>query len=80
MMMTMFSPNSRARKGEKERGEVKEEYDGISREEKGNADYGEMVKPSQQHVPPCVKGVEWGLDTRGLRMFFINCLFLGYVD
>ena len=21
-----------------------------------------------QHVAPCVKGVEWGLDTRGLEM------------
>ena len=22
---------------------------------------GEMVQPSQQHVAPCVKGIEWGL-------------------
>ena len=28
-----------------------------------------MVQPSQQHVVPCVKVVEWGFDTRGLRMF-----------
>jgi len=34
----------------------------------GSADYGGMVQPSQQHVAPCVKGVEWGLGTRGLRM------------
>ena len=27
----------------------------------GNADYGRMVQPSQQHVVPCVKEVEWGL-------------------
>ena len=27
-----------------------------------------MVQPSQQHVAPCVKGVEWVLGTRGLRM------------
>ena len=33
-----------------------------------NADYGGMVQPSQQHVALCVKGVEWGFGTRGLRM------------
>ena len=27
-----------------------------------------IVQPSQQHVVPCVKGVEWGLGTRGLRI------------
>ena len=27
-----------------------------------------MLQPSQQHVALCVKGVEWGLGTRGLRM------------
>ena len=27
-----------------------------------------MVQPSQPHVAPCVKGVEWGLGTRDLRM------------
>ena len=26
------------------------------------------MQPSQQHVAPCVKEVDWGLDTRGLRM------------
>ena len=37
-------------------------------EEERNVDYGGMVQPSQQHVAPCVKGVEWGLGTRGLRI------------
>ena len=37
-------------------------------EEEGNADYREMVQSSQQHIAPCVKGVEWGLKTRGLRL------------
>ena len=32
------------------------------------ADYGGMVQPSQQHVAPCVKGVEQGLGTKGLRI------------
>ena len=27
-----------------------------------------MVQPSQQHVAPCVRGVEWGLDMKVLRM------------
>ena len=36
--------------------------------EEENADYGGMVPPSQQHIVPCVKEVEWGLGTRGLRM------------
>ena len=30
--------------------------------------YGRLVQPSQQYVAPCVKGVDWGLGTRGLRM------------
>ena len=38
---------------------MKREYGGG-----GNADYGGMVQPSQQHVAPCVKVVEWGLGTR----------------
>ena len=37
-------------------------------EEEGNADYGGMVRPSQHHVAPCVKGIKWGLGKRGLRM------------
>ena len=49
-------------------GEGGGEGGGICGEEKGNADYGGMVQPSQQHVVPCVKGVEWGLGTRGLRI------------
>ena len=56
----MIAPNSRTHKGE-----VKEEYGGIwGGEEEGNTDYGGMVQPSQQHVAPCVKVVEWGFDTR----------------
>ena len=27
-----------------------------------------IVLPSQQHVAPSIKGVEWGLGTRGLRI------------
>ena len=53
----MIAPNSRARKGVKERKKVNVEYGGICGEEEGNADYGEMVLPRQQHVAPCVKGV-----------------------
>ena len=45
---------SRAHEGKKERGEMKGECGGICGEEEGNADYGEMVQPSQQHVAPCV--------------------------
>ena len=26
------------------------------------------MHPSQQHVAPCVKGVEWGFGSRGLKM------------
>ena len=40
----------------------------IRGEQEGNADYGGMVQPSQQHVALCVKGVKWKLGTRGLRM------------
>ena len=64
----IIATNSRARKGGKKRGEVKEEYGGIWGEEEGNADYGGLVQPSQQHVAPCVKVVERGFRTRGLRM------------
>ena len=39
--------------------------------EEVNADYGGLVQPSQQDVAPCVKGVEWGLDTRGLKVHTI---------
>ena len=31
--------------------------------EERNAVYEGMVQHSQQHVAPCVKGVEWGLGT-----------------
>ena len=42
----------------------KEELEDKSR--RGNAEYGGMVQPNQQHVARCEKGFEWGLDTRGL--------------
>ena len=45
------------------RGEVMGEYGKIGGNEEGNADYGGIVQPSQQHAAPCVKGVEWGLGT-----------------
>ena len=37
-----------------------------------------LVQPSQQHVAPYVKGVEWGSDTRGLRMVaaFRTCILV----
>ena len=38
-------------------------------EEEGNADYGGLVQPSQQHLHHVyIKGVQWGLGTRGLGM------------
>ena len=36
--------------------------------EEGNAGYGGMVQPSEQHVAPCVKVVYGGLGTKGLRI------------
>ena len=47
-VMMVIAPNSRARKGDKERGEVKGEYGGIWKE--GNADYGGMVNPVSNMV------------------------------
>ena len=41
------------------------------KEFEGNVDYSGMVQPSQQHIAPCVKGVEWGLGTTALKMFSI---------
>ena len=43
------------------------EYGGNWEEEDGNADYGGMVQPSQQHVAPCVKVVESGFGRKGRR-------------
>ena len=60
----MIAPNSRARKGDKEKGE----YGGIWEDEEWNADCGGMVQLSQQHIAPRVKGVEWGLGRRSLRI------------
>ena len=48
-MMIIFL-NSRAHKGKKERGEVKEEYGGVCGEEEGNADYGRIVGGILHHV------------------------------
>ena len=42
--MMMIAPDSRARKGDKKRGEVKGEYGRIWGEEEENADYGGMVQ------------------------------------
>ena len=41
--MVMIPPNCHARKGGKERGEVKGKYGRIRGEKEGNADYGGMV-------------------------------------
>ena len=59
--MILIVSNFRSRKEGKERGQLKEEYGGISGEVEGDADYGGMVQTSQQHV-------EWDFGTRGLRM------------
>ena len=69
-MLMIIAPNYRAHRGKEERGEVKGLgiYARVCGEEEGNADYGGRVQPSQQHVVPCVKVVEWGFGTRGLRM------------
>ena len=59
-----------ARRGErrrKKRGDEEGAWKNL-REEEGNSDYDGMVQLSQQHVAQCIKGVEWGLDTRDLRL------------
>ena len=55
----MIAHNSGARKGGKKRGQVKGEYGKIRGDKERNPDYGGTVQPSQQHVAPCVKGIEW---------------------
>ena len=52
-MMRITAPKYSEHKGKKEKGEVKEEYGGVCGEVEGNADYGGMVQPSQQHVGLC---------------------------
>ena len=52
----MIAPNSQTLV--KEIGEVKGEYGVIQWEEEGNADFGGMVQPSQQHVTPCENGLD----------------------
>ena len=54
------------KKGKK--GEVKGEYGRVVEEVEGNADYGVMVQPSQQHIASCMKGIELGLGARDLRI------------
>ena len=46
---------------------MKGQYEGVCGEEEGNANYGEMMQPNQQHVALCVKVVEWGFGTRGYK-------------
>ena len=53
-MMMMIIPNSRARNGGKESGEVKREYGRIRGEEEGNAEWG---GDGATQSAPCVKGV-----------------------
>ena len=57
--VVVIAPDSRAHKGKKE---MTGEYGGVC----GRRG---MVQPSQQHVAPCVKVVEWGFGTRGLGKF-----------
>ena len=78
LMMMIIASNSRAHEGKKERGEVKGEYGGVWGEKEGNADYGGMVQPSQQHVASCVNVVEWGFGTRG-SLISININILSVV-
>ena len=66
-MMMMIAPNSRARKIGKEWREMSG-FCGRKWGEEGNANHGRMVQLSEQHFASCVKGVRWGLGTRGLRM------------
>ena len=65
-MVVVIASNSHAHIGEKGWGGV----GGVRRNlrEEGNADYREIVQLRQQHVAPCVKGVDWGLGTRSLGM------------
>ena len=65
----MIAPDSCARNEGKERKQMKGEYGIISGEEEENAGYGGILQPSQQYVTPCVKGVERGLATGGLRIW-----------
>ena len=55
-VIIIITLNSGALRGGKKKGE-----------EEGNADYGGIVHPSQQHVAPYVEGVEWRLSSKGFR-------------
>ena len=76
----MIAPNSRARKGEKEKGGEEGVWRNLrGGEEEGNADYGGMVQPSQQYVAPYVNGIEWGLGIITLNNFAL-CHQLNITD
>ena len=52
----------------KKTGEVKGEYGKVLEEEKGNADNGVIFSIQSATCCTCMKGVEWGLYTRDLRL------------
>ena len=52
----MIAPNSRTRKGGKERWELKGKYGWIWGAEEENVNYGLMVQPSQKNVAPSAYG------------------------
>ena len=45
-----------------------------------SSDYGGMVRPSQQHVAPCVKMSEWGFSTRGFRFENVERFGSSFID
>ena len=53
---TMIAPNSSARKGGKERGEVKGEYGRTSGDLEGNIDYDGILQPSNNMLHHLQKG------------------------
>ena len=59
---------------------MKGEYGEVEERKRGMLTTGEWCNPcSQQHVAPCVEGVEWGLHTRDFRtdrhhgLFSLDC-------
>ena len=78
--MMMIAPNSSARKGGKERGEMKGSTEELEGKSRGILTKGEL-QPSQQHGAPCVKGFERGLGTRGLsRTVYILFLLKKHIN
>ena len=53
----MIAPDSHTRQRGKKSREVKGWYGVICEEVEGNADYGRMVQPNQQHAVPYVEGI-----------------------